>query len=44
MLVICGLNVSLLSKVTPSVLIVADSGTIEPARSILDSEGKEIRR
>jgi len=40
----CGRNVSLLSRVTPSVLTVSKSGTEVPARSTLESEGKERRR
>src|SRR5688572_24490245 len=40
----CGLNVSLLSMVTPSVLTVSESGTAVPARSTLESGGKERRR
>src|SRR5688572_1369829 len=40
----CGRNVSLLSRVTPSVLTVSKSGTAVPARSTLESEGKECRR
>ena len=40
----CGRNVSLLSRVTPSVLTVSESGTAVPARSMLESEGKEHSR
>src|SRR5688572_33150587 len=40
----CGRNVSLLSRVTPSVLTVSKSGTEVPATSTLESEGKERRR
>src|SRR6218665_1562346 len=35
----CGRNVSLLSRVTPSVLTVSESGTSVPARSMLESKG-----
>src|SRR6218665_681491 len=40
----CGRNVSLLSRVTPSVLTVYESGTAVPARSMLESKGKVRRR
>src|SRR5688572_24637396 len=40
----CGRNVSLLSRVTPSVLTVSKRGTAVPARSTLESEGKERMR
>src|SRR6218665_3759631 len=36
----CGRNVSLLSRVTPSVLTVSESGTAVPARSMQESKGK----
>ena len=41
----CGRNVSLLSRVTPSVLTltVSESGTAVPARSMLESKGKARR-
>jgi len=35
--------VSLLSRVTPSVLTVFESGTAVPARSMLESKGKACR-
>ena len=35
---------SLLSRVTPSVLTVSENGTAVPARSMLESKGKERRR
>ena len=40
----CGRNVSLLSRVTPSVLIVSESGTAVPARSMPERKGKARRR
>src|SRR6218665_2485342 len=40
----CGRNVSLLFRVTPSVLTVSESGTAVPARSMLESKGKVRRR
>ena len=40
----CGRNVSLLSRATPSVLTVSDNGTAVPAKSMLASEGRERRR
>ena len=39
----CGRNVSLLSRVTPSVLIVFESGTAVPVRLMLESKGKTRR-
>src|SRR6218665_1094505 len=36
----CGRNVSLQSRVTPSVLTVSESGTAVNARSMLESKGK----
>ena len=40
----CGRNVSLLSRVTPSVLTVSESGTAVPARSMQEIKGKARRR
>src|SRR6218665_2310562 len=40
----CGRNVSLLSRVTPRVLTVSESGTAVPARSMLESKRKVSRR
>ena len=39
----CGRNVSLRSRVTSSVLTVSESGTAVPARSMIESRGKERR-
>src|SRR6218665_1919554 len=40
----CGRNVSLLSRVTPNVLTLSESGTAVPARSMLEIKGKVRRR
>ena len=38
--VMCSRNMSLLSRVTRSVLTVSESGTAVPARSMLENKGK----
>jgi len=40
----CSQNVSILSRVTSSVFTVSESGTTAPARSVLESRGKEHRQ